>query len=92
MSNAWEILTANATDTTDAWAALNSKVGSVGTGLVVDELKFNMKIDTPVMGVLTLSKLTGVLSKMVFTGKITDLLSYNINLITLEETMNMEDF
>ena len=43
MPDAWEILTANATDTTDAWAALNSQQTSSGTpGTAVNEIPFSL--------------------------------------------------
>jgi hypothetical protein len=44
MSDAWELLTANATDTTDAWLALNSQECGGGStyGAAVDEIPFTL--------------------------------------------------
>ena len=44
--NAWEIITAHAADTSDAWAALNSQECTNGytTGTAVDEIPFSLDI------------------------------------------------
>ena len=44
MPDAWETLTANATDTSDAWAALNSQGCSGIIGRAVDEINFRLEL------------------------------------------------
>lgn len=43
MSDAWTLLAANATDTTDAWTALNSQQATSGIpGKPIDEIRFTL--------------------------------------------------
>ena len=52
--DAWETLTANATDTTDAWSALGSQQTTGGIpGKAVDEIRFT--IDPPVEVAISVS-------------------------------------
>ena len=69
MADAWEIITANATDTSDAWAALNSQQTAGGTpGAAVDEIPFTLGEPIVLTAVLTPQAVT---ASPVETGKIT---------------------
>lgn len=70
MADAWEIITAHATDTSDAWTALNSQQTSGGgtPGAAVDEIPFTLGEPIVLTAVLTPQSIT---ASPVETGKIT---------------------
>jgi len=59
--DAWETLIATATDTTDAWAALNSQQTGGGPvpGTAVNEILFTLTGVTSVTGTIALESVTG---------------------------------
>ena len=60
MADAWKILTANATDTTDAWAALNSQQTTSGIpGTAVNEIAFTITGVTTIDGSVGPSSVSG---------------------------------
>jgi len=60
--DAWEILTANATDTSSAWAALNSQgSGGISPGLPVDELKFTLSPVVDITGAISIQSSDGAI-------------------------------
>ena len=60
MSDAWETLIANATDTTDAWTALNSQEGGGSIpGSAVDEIPFTLGEPIQLTATISSQELTG---------------------------------
>lgn len=63
MSTAWELLTINATDTTNAWSALNSQeCGGSISGSAVDEIPFSLNIPIIIGATLQDKQVIGNLS------------------------------
>lgn len=75
MSTAWELLITNATDTTDAWAALNSQEGGGGSflpGTPVTELSFTFNPVASITGSIEIPTLAGAVAPVSVSGSISE--------------------
>ena len=73
--DAWETLTANAADTTDAWSALNSQEGGGGSflpGTPVTELSFTFTPVASITGSVEIPTLAGTLAPVSVSGSISE--------------------